>query len=468
MTAEKKGQHLKMKKFTRVLIANRGEIALRIIRACREIGLETILAVSEADRKSLPAKMADRCVVIGPPRPAASYLRIETLISAALGSGAEAIHPGYGFLAERPEFPEACREKGLVFIGPEPEHIRRMGDKIRARRMAQELGVPVIPGSRHIESLSAAEKEADRLGYPVLIKAAAGGGGRGMKLVPDADHLGPACTEAAAEAREAFGDERLYLEHYVTNARHIEVQVMGDARGDLRHFFERDCSIQRRHQKMVEEAPCPILTPASRQGLIDAALAIARHIHYLSAGTVEFIWDQDLKKFYFLEMNTRIQVEHPVTEMITGADLVGEQIRIARGEEFSYPQEEIPFAGHAIECRINAETPEAGFRPSPGEIQAWKAPAGQHIRLDTHCYAGYFVPPYYDSLLAKLIVKGPSRPEAIGAMERALGEFQISGIDTTVSFCRRIMQNDRYRRGEISTNWIETAFWPGQANDDGK
>jgi acetyl-CoA carboxylase biotin carboxylase subunit len=456
-----------MKKFSRVLIANRGEIALRVIRACRELGLESILAVSEADRKSLPAKMADRCLIIGPPRPSESYLRVDTLISAALGSGAEAIHPGYGFLAERPEFPEACGEKGLVFIGPKPEHIRRMGDKIQARRMAQELGVPVIPGSRRIESLSAAEREADRLGYPVLIKAAAGGGGRGMKLVPKAEDLGLAFTEAAAEAREAFGDDRLYLEHYVVNARHIEIQVMGDARGNLRHFFERDCSLQRRHQKMVEEAPCPVLTPASRQGIIDAALALARHIRYLSAGTIEFIYDQDLGKFYFLEMNTRIQVEHPVTEMITGADLVKEQIRIARGEEISYAQEEISFAGHAIECRINAEAPEAGFRPSPGEIQAWKAPAGPHVRLDTHCYAGYFVPPYYDSLLAKLIVRGPSRTEAITAMERALGEFHISGIDTTISFCSRIMQNDRYRRGEISTNWIENVFLPAPAAGGG-
>ena len=456
-----------MKKFSRVLIANRGEIALRIIRACREFGLETILAVSEADRKSLPAKMADRCVIIGPPRPIDSYLRIETLISAALGCGAEAIHPGYGFLAERPEFSEACGEKGLVFIGPKPEQIRRMGDKIQARRMAQQLGVPVIPGSKHIETLSAAAEAADRLGYPVLIKAAAGGGGRGMKLVPKTEDLGPAFTEAAAEAREAFGDDRLYLEHYITNARHIELQVMGDAWGNLRHFFERDCSVQRRHQKMVEEAPCPVLTPALRQEMIDDALAIARHIQYLNAGTIEFIYDQDFKKFYFLEMNTRIQVEHPVTEMITGADLVREQIRIARGEEISYPQEEISFAGHAIECRINAETPEAGFRPSPGEIQAWKAPAGPDIRLDTHCYAGYFVPPYYDSLLAKLIAKGSSRSEAISAMDRALGEFHISGIDTTISFCRRIMQNDRYRRGTISTNWIENTFGPMPANGGG-
>ncbi len=447
-----------MKSFSRVLIANRGEIALRVIRACRELGLETILAVSEADRKSLPAKMADKTVDIGPPRPIQSYLRVDTLISAALSTGAEAIHPGYGFLAERPEFPEACGKQGLVFIGPKAEQIRMMGDKIQARRMAQELGVPVIPGSKGIGTPAAAEEAADQLGYPVLIKAAAGGGGRGMKLVAKAEDLKPGFTEAAAEARAAFGDDRLFMEHYISNARHIEVQVMGDQWGNLRHFFERDCSLQRRHQKMLEEAPCPILTADMRRELFKAALTIAGHIRYLSAGTVEFIWDQDLEKFYFLEMNTRIQVEHPVTEMITGVDLVKEQIRVARGGEITYPQEEIVFNGHAIECRITAESPGEGFRPYPGEIREWKAPADPHLRLDTHCYAGYVVSPYYDSLLAKLIAKGPSRPEAIKTMERALCEFHISGIDTTIPFYRKIMKNERYRRGEISTNWIENTF----------
>lgn len=448
------------KVFSRVLIANRGEIALRIIRACRELGLQTILAASEADRKSLPAKMADKVVCIGPPRPIQSYLQINTLISAALNSGAEAIHPGYGFLAERPEFAEACEKMGLVFIGPRAEHIRRMGDKIEARRMTRALGVPVIPGSKQVETPAEAEKVAEQLGYPVLMKAAAGGGGRGMKLVPKAEDMKLAFTEATAEARAAFGDDRLFMERYVANARHIEVQVMGDQRGNLRHFFERDCTLQRRHQKMLEEAPCPVLTPNMRDELLRAALIIARHIQYLSAGTVEFIWDQDRKKFYFLEMNTRIQVEHPVTEIITGVDLVKEQIRVARGEEIGWAQEEIAFHGHAIECRITAEAPEKGFRPCPGEIGEWKAPAGQDIRLDTHCYAGYLVPPHYDSLLAKLIVKGRSRLEAISAMDRALGDFHISGIDTTISFYRKIMQNEEYRRGEIGTNWIENAFLP--------
>ncbi|MBP1712166.1 MAG: accC 1 [Deltaproteobacteria bacterium] len=455
------------KNFSRVLIANRGEIALRIIRACRELGLETILAVSEADRKSLPAKMADKVICIGPPRPIQSYLQVDTLISVALNSGAEAIHPGYGFLAERPEFPEACEKQGLVFIGPKAEHIRRMGDKIQARWMARELGVPVIPGSKQIRTPGEAEEAAEQLGYPVLIKAAAGGGGRGMKLVAKAEDLKTGFTEAAAEARSAFGDDRLFMEHYIMNARHIEVQVMGDHWGNLRHFFERDCSLQRRHQKMLEEAPCLVLTPDMRGDLFNAALTLARHIQYLSAGTVEFIWDQDLKKFYFLEMNTRIQVEHPVTEMITGVDLVKEQIRIAGGGKIAYAQEEITFNGHAIECRITAESPEERFRPCPGEIREWKAPADPYIRLDTHCYAGYFVPPYYDSLLAKLIAKGRSRSEAISSMDRALREFQISGIETTIPFYRKIMNDDCYRRGEINTTWIEDALLPLQAGNRG-
>jgi acetyl-CoA carboxylase biotin carboxylase subunit len=458
---------LDRKNFSRVLIANRGEIALRVIRACRDLGLETILAVSEADRKSLPAKIADRTVCIGPPKATQSYLQVDTLICAALGTGAEAIHPGYGFLAEQPEFPEACERHGLAFIGPKAEHIRKMGDKIWARQMARELGVSVIPGSKQIGTLAEGEESADRLGYPVLIKAAAGGGGRGMKLVHKAADLKSCFMEAAAEVRAAFGDDRLFMEHYISNARHVEVQVMGDRWGNLRHFFERDCSLQRRHQKMVEEAPCRFLTPEIRAGLFSAALTIARQVQYLNAGTIEFIWDQDLQKFYFLEMNTRIQVEHPVTEMITGVDLVKEQVRIAQGREIAYRQDEISADGHAIECRITAESPENDFRPCPGEIREWKTPTGSNIRLDTHCYAGYFVPPYYDSLLAKLIMRGPSRSEAINGMDRALGEFHISGIDTTIPFYRKIMKNDQYRRGEISTNWIENTFSPAPAGDSG-
>jgi acetyl-CoA carboxylase, biotin carboxylase subunit len=446
------------KSFSRVLIANRGEIAVRIIRACRELGLETVLAVSEADRKSLPAAMADRTVCIGPPKATRSYLQLETLVCAALATGAEAIHPGYGFLAEQPDFPETCEKHGVVFIGPKPEHIRKMGDKIWARRMAQDLGVPVIPGSKQVGSVGEAEKSAEQLGYPVLIKAAAGGGGRGMKLVREAADLKAGFTEAAAEVGAAFGDDRLFIEHYISNARHVEVQIMGDSWGNLLHFFERDCSLQRRHQKMLEESPCPVLTPEIREELFRAALIIARHIHYLGAGTVEFIWDQGMERFYFLEMNTRIQVEHPVTEMITGVDLVKEQIRVAQAKELSYTQKEISARGHAIECRITAESAEGEFRPCPGEIQQWKPPAGKDIRLDTHCYAGYCVPPQYDSLLAKLIVKGQTRAEAVDGMDRALSEFQVSGIDTTIPFYRMIMKDDRYRRGEVSTQWVENTF----------
>jgi acetyl-CoA carboxylase biotin carboxylase subunit len=443
------------RKFSRVLIANRGEIALRIIRACQELGLETIAAVSEADKESLPARRADRVICIGPPPPIKSYLQVDTIISAALGTGAEAIHPGYGFLAEQPELPEACDKYGLVFIGPKPEQIRKMGDKIWARKMARDIGVPVIPGSEQVCSPEEAAGVGEKLGYPILIKAAAGGSGRGMKVVRDISDFKVSFSEAGAEAHVAFGDDRLYMEKYIANARHIEVQILGDQRGNIVHLFERDCSLQRRHQKMVEEAPCPILTPELRREICGAALSIARNIQYINAGTIEFIWDQDQKKFYFLEMNTRIQVEHPVTEMITGVDLVREQIRVAGGEELSFPQDEIRLEGHAIECRINAESPAMGFLPCPGKIQEWRPPDGPNLRVDTHCYPGYSVPPHYDSLLAKLIVKGRNRPEAIETMQQALANFHVVGVATTIPFYQSLLQKPAYRRGEIHTGWIE-------------
>jgi acetyl-CoA carboxylase biotin carboxylase subunit len=443
------------KRISRILVANRGEIALRILRACRELDVESILAVSEADRKSLPARMADRVVCIGPPPSMRSYLQVDTIVAAALGTGAEAIHPGYGFLAEQPALPEACEKHGLVFVGPRAEHIRQMGDKLWARRMAQEIGVPIIPGSELVQSPEAAAGAADGLGYPVLIKAAAGGGGRGMKVAQDARELGPLLLEAAAEARTAFGDDRLYLEKYLSHARHVEVQIMGDGEGHVVHLFERDCSLQRRHQKMVEESPCPILTSAQRKALCDAAVAITRHISYESAGTVEFIWDQDGETFYFLEMNTRIQVEHPVTEMVTGIDLVREQIRLAGGEGLSFAQEDIACTGHAIECRITAESPEAGFRPCPGRIREWTPPHGPDIRVDTHCFSGYEVPPFYDSLLAKLIVRGDTRPEAIERMQQAIACFRVTGIDTTLPFHERIMKTTAFREAAVHTRWIE-------------
>ncbi len=445
----------KRKTLSRVLIANRGEIAIRIIRACRDLGLETVVAVSEADRQSLPALMADHAVCIGPPPPIKSYLQTDTIVAAALGTGSQAIHPGYGFLAERPELAEACERYGLVFIGPGPEQIRRMGDKIDARKMARDMGVPVIPGSEQIHSLEEAAEAGKKLGYPVLIKAAAGGGGRGMKIVGNVTDLRVLLSEAQAEAHAAFGDDRLYMEKYVRNARHVEVQILADGRGNLVHLFERDCSLQRRHQKMVEEAPCPILTPNLRQEICNAALAVARSIQYRSAGTIEFIWDSDQEKFYFLEMNTRIQVEHPVTEIITGMDIVKEQIRVAEGSELSLRQDEIRMEGHAIECRINAESPELGFLPCPGQIREWKLPEDPDLRIDTHCFPGYSVPPFYDSLLAKIISKGRHRRGAIETMDRALAHFHVRGVDTTIPFYQRLMKNPAYLSGAVHTRWIE-------------
>lgn len=449
---------IRRRRISRIFVANRGEIALRILRACRELDVESVLAVSEADRESLPARMADRVVCIGPPASRRSYLRVETIVAAALGAKADAIHPGYGFLAERPAFPEACEKNGLIFIGPRAEQIRQMGDKVWARRMAQQIGVPIIPGSGQVQSPAEAAEAADRLGYPVLIKAAAGGGGRGMKVVKDAKELGPLLLEAAAEARAAFGDDSLYLEKYLSHARHVEVQIMGDGEGHVVHLFERDCSLQRRHQKMVEEAPCPVLIPAQREALCDAAVAIARHISYENAGTVEFIWDQDGETFYFLEMNTRIQVEHPVTEMVTGIDLVREQIRLAGGEGLSFRQEDIACTGHAIECRITAESPEAGFHPCPGRIREWAPPHGPDIRVDSHCFSGYEVPPYYDSLLAKVIVRGETRPEAIERMQQATALFRIVGIDTTLSFHESLLKTAEFREARVHTRWIEENF----------
>jgi acetyl-CoA carboxylase biotin carboxylase subunit len=444
-----------MKKISRILVANRGEIAVRIIRACRDLGIQSILAVSQADRDSLPARMADRVVCIGPPAPIESYLKVGAIIMAAVGSGAEAIHPGYGFLAEQPGLPEACERYKIIFIGPKADQIRKMGDKLWARKMAANLAIPVIPGSELVRDYSAARLAGEKVGFPVLIKAAAGGGGRGMKIVRQPGDLKVVFDEASAEAHAAFGDDRLYIERYLPNARHVEVQILGDRFGRIVHLGERDCSLQRRYQKMVEEAPSPAVSPQLRQEMGEAALALTRQIQYENAGTVEFVLDQDEGRFYFLEMNTRIQVEHPVTEMITGIDLVQEQIRIAAGHPVPFSQEEIRFSGHAIECRITAESPRRGFQPCPGRIGQWNAPGGTGIRLDTHSYPGYFVPPYYDSLLAKLIAKGKDRPEAMERMKRALGEFNASGVETTIPFHRFILQHPDYHRGEVNTRWLE-------------
>ena len=444
-----------MAAITRVLIANRGEIAVRIIRACGALGIETVLAASEADGDSLPARMADRTLCIGPASSAGSYLNLGTIVEAALGSGSDAIHPGYGFLAEQPELSQACIDNGVVFIGPSPDHIRTMGDKLAARQAVAGLGIPVVPGSGLIDEFSKARAMAEDVGYPILLKAAAGGGGKGMKTVYRPDDLETVYREASAEARSAFGDDRLYLESFIPNARHIEVQVLGDRHGNSVHLFERDCSVQRRYQKLIEEAPAPGLSSDLRERLCQAALGITGAIRYENAGTVEFILDQDKGRFYFLEMNTRIQVEHPVTETITGIDLVQEQIKVAQGDAVGFSQGQVNPKGHAIECRINAEQPWDDFRPSPGRITRWEPPEGPGIRVDSHCYPGYTVPPFYDSLLAKLIVTGDTRMEAIARLQRALANFHVTGVDTTIPFLSSLVERADFIAGRVNTGWLE-------------
>ncbi len=444
-----------MKNISTLLVANRGEIAVRIIRACHRLGIKAILAASTVDRESLAAQLADRVVCIGPAQAGHSYLNIGGLIMAAVGTGAEAIHPGYGFLAEQPDFAEACARYGIRFVGPKAAQIRQMGDKILARQTAASLGIPVIPGSELAQDLSQALATAETVGYPVLLKAAAGGGGRGMKIVPSPQDMMILFDEASEETRAAFGDPRLYMERLIPHARHIEIQVLGDRFGHVIHLGERDCSLQRRHQKVLEEAPSPALSMDWKAEIAQSALALARHIQYESAGTVEFILDPEQNKFYFLEMNTRIQVEHPVTEMISGVNLVEEQIRIADEEPLGFSQEDIRLNGHSMECRINAESPAHGFRPSPGQITQWKAPQGPAIRIDSHCYPGYVVPPHYDSLLAKLITWGQDRREAIQHMQEALAHFRVAGVETTIPLHQRILQHPQFQEGTIHTRWIE-------------
>jgi acetyl-CoA carboxylase biotin carboxylase subunit len=440
---------------TRVLIANRGEIAVRVIRACQSLGLETVVAVSDADRNSMAAKMANRAVCIGPPRSADSYLKVENVIAAAHGTGCDALHPGYGFLSERASLAQACVDNKITFVGPSAENITMMGDKLEARKIARSAGVPLVPGSDHAHTPHEAATLAKEIGYPLLLKASAGGGGRGIKLVWNEHEIEDTFRTAAAEARAAFGNDTLYMERYVGNARHIEVQILGDQHGNVIHLGERDCSLQRRHQKIVEEAPAYAVPMDVRAQICNAAATLARSIGYQSAGTIEFIYDNDSRAYYFLEMNTRIQVEHPVTEMITGVDLVAQQLRIARGELLPFKQADISFTGHAIECRITAESPQHGFRPCPGLISNWQGPTGPGIRLDTHCYSGYFVPPYYDSLLAKLIVHGKSRQESADATNRALDNFHVEGIDTLIPFLKVVIADDEYRTGKVNTRWLE-------------
>jgi acetyl-CoA carboxylase biotin carboxylase subunit len=440
--------------FKKVLIANRGEIALRVIRACRELGVETVAVYSEADRESLHVRFADDDVCIGPPPSRLSYLKIPGLIAAAEITGADAIHPGYGFLAESAEFADACRNSNIAFIGPTPEQIRLMGDKAAARKLAQELKIPVVPGSPGpVADPEEAVVLAREIGFPVIIKAAAGGGGKGMRVAADADSFAQAFQLARNEALAAFGNPEVYLEKYLERPRHIEIQIMGDQHGKVMHLCERDCSVQRRHQKLVEESPSPALDQPHRDSVGAAAVRAASHIGYVGAGTIEFLLDED-GCFYFMEMNTRIQVEHPVTEMVTSFDLVKEQIRVAAGEHLSFTFHGQRLRGHAIECRVNAEDPARGFQPCPGTITAYHPPGGPGVRVDTHIYDGYTVPPYYDSLLAKVIVHGNSRAEALARMSQALDSFIVEGVTTTVPFLKRVIHHPDFQAGRVDTKFL--------------
>jgi len=439
--------------FQKILIANRGEIALRIQRACRELGIPSVAVHSTVDADAMHVRLADESVCIGPPSAKDSYLNMPAILSAALVTGAEAIHPGYGFLAENAGFAEMVEAHGITFIGPSPAHIRMMGDKIAAKEAMARRGVPLVPGSDGVVAdVAKARDVAGRIGYPVLIKATAGGGGRGMKVAQDAASLEEAFAIARTEARASFGNDAVYVEKYLDHPRHIELQVMADGHGNVVHFGERDCSLQRRHQKLVEEAGSPALSVAERDKLGVTATAALAAIGYRNAGTLEFLYQDG--QFAFIEMNTRLQVEHPVTEMVCGIDLVREQIRIAAGAALGYGQGDIRFSGHAIECRITAEDP-ASFVPTPGRVTAFHAPGGLGVRVDSALYAGYFVPPYYDSLVAKLIVHAPTRADAISRMRRALGEFAIVGIQTTIPLHQRIVDDAAFQRGDYTVHWLE-------------
>jgi acetyl-CoA carboxylase biotin carboxylase subunit len=441
--------------FKKVLIANRGEIALRIIRACRELGVSTVAVYSEADRESLHVRFADDDVCIGPPPARDSYLKIPQIIAAAEITGADAIHPGYGFLAENADFAEIVGASNIVFIGPTPEQIRKMGDKAEARRLAQVAGVPVVPGTPGpVGDAEEALDAARALGFPVIIKAAAGGGGKGMRVATDEDDFARHFQLARSEALAAFGDDAVYLEKYLERPRHVEIQVFGDRHGRIVHLCERDCSVQRRHQKLIEEAPSPALTPELRADMGTAAVKLAEQIGYVGAGTMEFLLNGD-GSFYFMEMNTRIQVEHPVTEMATEWDLVKEQVRVAAGEPLSLPDGGLSLRGHAIECRVNAEDPARGFQPCPGVVSTFHPPGGPGVRVDTHIYAGYTVPPYYDSLLAKVIVHGKDRTEALARMHQALDGFIIEGITTTIPFLGRVIAHPAFQAGDVDTKFLE-------------
>lgn len=437
----------------RILIANRGEIAVRIIRTAQKLGLETVLAVSEADRGSLGAQMADRALCIGPARPGDSYLRVETIVQAALGSGCDAIHPGYGFLSERAALAQLCEDEGVIFIGPTAKQIEAVGDKLRARTEAIAANVPVVPGGP-VDSMAEAQKLAEEIGAPILVKAVGGGGGRGMKLVEDLKDLTATMDMASAEAGAAFGDARVYLERYVAQGRHVEVQVLGDGAGKVVHLGERDCSVQRRYQKLIEETPAPHLPDDIRAQMHEAAVRFAARLDYRGAGTVEFLYDVARNQFYFLEMNARIQVEHPVTEMVTGVDLIAEQIAIANGEGLRFTQDDIRIDGAAIEIRVNAEDPARDFMPSPGTVSAVSWPQGDGIRVDTHIVDGAKIPPFYDSMVAKIIAHGPDRATALDRLKGALRETRIEGVSTNIAFQAESLADPDFETGGVDTGFL--------------
>ena len=439
--------------FEKVLVANRGEIALRVVRACQELGVAAVAVYSDADESALHVRHADEAVRIGPPPAGKSYLDVEALIDAAKETDAEAVHPGYGFLAENAAFAAACREAGLTFVGPSAEAIQKMGNKSAARRLAREAKVPVVPGSDDASSADEAAQTAGGIGYPIMVKAAAGGGGRGIRVAEDEDELRKAVQVARREAEAAFGDGTLYLEKLLVAPRHVEVQVMGDHEGNVIHLYERECSMQRRRQKVLEEAPSPGISPGVREKMAEAAVRLAREAGYANAGTVEFLVEDE--EFYFIEMNTRIQVEHPVTEMLTGVDLVKEQIRIAAGDPLSLEQEDVPMVGHAMEFRINAEDPDQDFMPSPGEISWLEVPGGPGVRVDSAIYQGYQIPPFYDSMVGKLIVWALTREEAISRAIRALREYRLEGIKTTIPLHLRLLKGEAFRSGEYHTGYLE-------------
>ena len=447
----------------KILIANRGEIALRIHRAAHEMGIKTVAVHSTADADAMHVRLADEAICIGPPAAADSYLNIPAIISAAEISHADAVHPGYGFLSENAQFAEIVESHGIKWIGPKPEHIRTMGDKVEAKRSAGALGLPLVPGSDGaVSEIGVASKIAEEVGYPVIIKAASGGGGRGMKVVNTPEELETQMLQAGTEAKAAFGDATVYLEKYLGNPRHIEFQVFGDGNGNAIHLGERDCSLQRRHQKVLEEAPSPVLSATERERMGNICAEAMADMGYRGAGTIEFLWEND--EFYFIEMNTRLQVEHPVTEMITGIDLVREQIRVADGKPLSVTQDEVKFEGHAVECRINAEDPQS-FMPSPGTVSWYHPPGGLYVRVDSGLYHGYKVPPYYDSMIAKLIVFGHSREGCLMRLRRALGEFVIEGMKTTIPLHQKLLDDPEFQNGDYTIKWLEEWLAKDQPDD---